>query len=233
MKDLGIAIKQSLDDPSKARKVLSFDKEPVRMTVVEALASKIDCDFSDQQHQMLRNASLRQNADIYPPLYKLLEAKAKCHPSEIEISEIHARVPLQFMLNHILDRVLITVADDIPQMGVNAKGILYVKLGMDGASSQSNYNQKYDEADLAERSSNEDSLFLTSITPLRLVINSKEVWSNPKPSSPHFTRPLHMQYEKENVELTVREEQCLRVKIDSLTDINFKFGSISFNAAPT
>ena len=128
---------------------------------------------------------------------------------------------------------MITVADDIPQMGVNAKGILYVKLGMDGASSQSNCNQKYDEADLAERSSNEESLFLTSITTLRLVINSKEVWSNPKTSSQHFTRPLHMQYEKENVELTVREEQCLRGEIDSLTDFNFEFGSISINAEIT
>ena len=91
---------------------------------------------------MLRNASLRQNADIYPPLYKLLEAKAKCYPSEIEISEIHARVPLQSMLSHILNRVLMIVAEDIPQMGINSKGILYVKLGMDGASSQSIYSQK-------------------------------------------------------------------------------------------
>ena len=64
MKDLGIVIKQSVDDPSKARKVLSFDKEPVMMTVEEALALKINCDLSDQQYQMLRNASLRQNADI-------------------------------------------------------------------------------------------------------------------------------------------------------------------------
>ena len=134
----------------------------------------------------------------------------------VTISEIHARVPLQSMLSHILNRVLMIVAEDIPQMGINSKGILYVKLGMDGASSQSIYNQKYDEADLSERSSNEESLFLTSITPLRLVIISKEVWSNPKPS-----RPLHMQYQKETVNLTVREEQCLRGEIDSLTDFNF------------
>ena len=61
----------------------------------------------------------------------------------------------------------------------------------------------------------------------------ESIWSNPKPSSPHFTRPLHMQYEKETVNLTVREEQCLRGEIDSLTDFNFEFGSISFNAEIT
>ena len=91
---------------------------------------------------------------------------------------------------------------------------------MDGASSQSIYNQKFEHNDIEEASANEQSLFLTSITPLKLSFNNQTVWTNPRPSSPHFTRPLHLQYKKETKELTVAEEMSLREEIEGLDDFN-------------
>ena len=100
----------------------------------------------------------------------------------------------------------------------NVAGILYVKLGMDGASSQSIYNQKYENTDLEEAIPNEESLFLTSITPLKLVMNEKDIWVNATPSSCHFTRPIHLQYKKETKEVTNAEEQSLRQEMENLHD---------------
>ena len=65
---------------------------------------------------------------------------------------------------------------------------------------------------------NEESLFLTSLTPLKLTVNGQEIWVNPKPSSPHFTRPVHLQYKRETKELTLSKEQSLRQEIDMLND---------------
>ena len=57
------------------------------------------------------------------------------------------------------------------------------------------------------------------LTPLKLVISDKEILTNPKPSSPHFTRPLHMIYKKERTVLTVKEEVSLRKEIEDHRDL--------------
>ena len=221
MKTLGRVIKKSSENPEKAKRILEFDDKPLMMTEQQALALKINCDLSDQQYQMIRNVSLQQNADIFPPLKKLLQEKKECYPESLEVSEVHSKVPLQSMLDHTLKRILSLAEDDLSSMnGEIISGRLYVKLGMDRASSQSIYNQRFD--DVQSQSSCEDSLFLTSMTPLKLVINEKEIWTNPKPSSPHFTRPLHMQYKKETTELTVEEEASLRKEIEDLTDFDIE-----------
>ena len=61
-----------------------------------------------------------------------------------------------------------------------------MKAGMDGASSQSVYNQRFDDTDLATGVENEKSLFQTAIVPLKLEIGDITVWSNPMPSRLHF-----------------------------------------------
>ena len=93
-----------------------------------------------------------------------------------------------------------------------------MKMGFDGASSQSIYNQRYEETDLSIAALNEESLFQTAIVPLKLVIDGKDIWVNNKPSSPHFCRPVNMQYKKETKEVTVNEEYRLREEMQHLED---------------
>ena len=93
---------------------------------------------------------------------------------------------------------------------------MYFKVGMDGASSQSVYKQKYDENDVNEALHHEQSMFQTAMATLKITIGEKCVWQNKKPNSSHFCRPIHLQYQKESSELCVEEERDLRDQIDRL-----------------
>ena len=70
-----------------------------------------------------------------------------------------------------------------------------------GASSQSIYNQRFNDTDLTTGVQNEHSVFRTAIVPLKLKVKDSNIWNNPKPSSPYFSRSLELQYQKETNEL--------------------------------
>ena len=81
------------------------------------------------------------------------------NPENQEIKETSAKITLQSMLDHTVTRILETCLDKIGQLRDNSVGTLHIKAGMDGASSQSIYHQKFDETDLEEGQHNEESLF--------------------------------------------------------------------------
>ena len=58
--DLGAVIKESVKNAQKVRDSLdSADRLPVMMLAEDALALKMQCDLSDGQYQLLRNASIK------------------------------------------------------------------------------------------------------------------------------------------------------------------------------
>ena len=218
---LGDVIKESVKNAQKVRDSLdAVDKLPVMMTAEDALALKIQCDLSDGQYQLLRNASKKQNADIFPTLHSILTAKSACYPEDTEITETAAKCSLQSMADHTLSRILALSSDvlDEEEIEKDPSGVLYVKAGMDGASSQSVYNQKFDETDLEAGKYHEESLFQTAIVPLKLVISGVDIWINQKPSSSHFCRPLQLQYQKETKEVIKAEEARVNKEIENLKD---------------
>ena len=196
------------------------------MSGESALALKTHTNLSDQQYQILRNASLKQNADIYPTLINLKTAQKMCYPTNIHIGETEAKVELQSMVDHTLVRVVSMSSEKLSNfVDSSDDGVFYFKSGFDGASSQSVYNQKYDETNLQFGIENEQSLFMTAITPLKFTLGNKTIWLNEKPSSPHFCRPLHLQYKKETKETLVEEEISLRGEIELLSD--FQLGALN------
>ena len=218
---LGAVIMESVKDAQKVRDSLdAVDKLPVMMSAEDALALKMQCDLSDGQYQLLRNASKKQNADIFPTLHSILTAKSACYPDMTEITETSAKCSLQSMVDHTLSRILVLSSDvlDEEEVEKDPSGVLYMKAGMDGASSQSVYNQKFDETDLEAGKYHEESLFQTAIVPLKLEISGVEVWVNQKPSSSHFCRPLQLQYQKETKEVIRDEEARVNKEIESLKD---------------
>ena len=96
-------------------------------------------------------------------------------------------------------------------------GILYCKLGFDGASSQSVYKQKFDQMSILEEKIDEESLFLTALVPLLRTVDGINVWVNKKPSSAHFCRPVKLQYKKESKELSKEEFDRLTDEIKNLS----------------
>ena len=65
-------------------------------------------------------------------------------------------------------------------------------------------------------------MFQTAIAPLKLEIRDTTVWSNPKPSTHHFFRPLHLQYQKETKEPKRAEELDVWEQIEILQDFEFE-----------
>uniref|UniRef100_A0ABD2X790 Uncharacterized protein n=1 Tax=Trichogramma kaykai TaxID=54128 RepID=A0ABD2X790_9HYME len=102
--------------------------------------------------------------------------------------------------------------------------LVYLKYGFDGTNSRS-YQQiaKYSAA-------YSNSLFCTSLLPLQLVDKYTCIvyWSNPRPSSTRFCRPIKIAHEKETPETARNEEQDLQQQIEDLTDFKYKSCLISF-----
>ena len=183
------------------------------MKLEEALALKMQTDLSDIQYQMLRNSALSHNVNIYPSLNKLGEEMLKCYPEGVQFTEMSAKCSLQSMLNHTVTRI--TNMIDLSEIHkVEMNGILYVKIGFDGASSQSIYKRKFDSHKFTEELLQEDSLFSTAIVPLLFQIENIDFWKNSKCSSCHFCRPLHLQYKKETSALC-KEEEIFKLKLVS------------------
>ena len=134
--------------------------EPIMTSPEEALALKIHCDLSDNQYQMIRNASIQQNANIFPSLHNILEAKTKCYPNDLKVTETSAECSLQNMVDHTLNSVISLSEDKMKEQfsslngDENIKGTFYVKVGFDGSSSQSIYKQRYDDTDIDKSKKN-------------------------------------------------------------------------------
>ena len=143
------------------------------------------------------------------------------------MTETSASTSLKGMFNHTLTRILtFTECQDSMRMfaeiGGRFKGLLHFKGGFDGASSQSVYKQKYTDTNIGEAQVNEQSLFQTAVVPLKLTIMNKNVWLNKKPSSTHYCRPLHLQYQKETEELIRNKYELLKAEINRLVKFEVK-----------
>ena len=176
------------------------------------------------QYQMITNSAKRHDADIYPSLHDIYQEKLKCYPSNIEITEISSKTPLQDMVNHTLSQVFQisegSLTSIVAECG-NLSGTFYLKAGFDGASNQSIYKQKYVEHKLEDVVQGEESLFQTAIVPIRLDVGGSCVWRNERPNSFQFCRPLHLQYCKESKDLCKREYADLVEKREKLIHYTF------------
>ena len=66
----------------------------------------------------------------------------------------------------------------------------------------------------------EKSLFITCLAPLELEIYStrKTLWTNPRPGSPFYCRPLRLKYIKETKETIKQEEEVVNRETKALVE---------------
>ena len=81
---------------------------PVKISTDTALALKVQCGLSVSQYQLLRNAALQHNSDIFPTLENINQEKSKALPSpeSIEINETSAQCSLRGLMDYTLARVI-------------------------------------------------------------------------------------------------------------------------------
>lgn len=222
--DAAAVIKDITTSPTRASKYRSAFKssltpQPIQMTGDEALVDIVVAKLTKQSYLDIRSSLRQKNFNAYPAYSKVVEAKSRCYPSDIEVTEISAEVKLQALLNHTCDRLFMVQADMINALDSNiVKNMrLICKWGCDGSSGQSEYKQKFTSDD-----SSDTHMFLTSLVPLRILgfdENLKRdvvVWKNPKPSSTRFCRPIRIQFKKETTEITINEKSYIDEQIASL-----------------
>ena len=168
--DLAEILELSTKEPARGKeKIQSSCSTPVRLSNEEALSLKVNCDLSDQQWQMIRNAAKSNTADIFPSLKELRSKKAECLPKDLVVTETTAKCSLQSMVDHTVSRILDMNMEELKREDSDElSGVFYFKSGFDGASSQSVYNQKFEEIDQETAIQHEETLFQTSISPLQL-----------------------------------------------------------------
>lgn len=223
-KDTSFVLRQCMNDniPSAIKNKLILS-DPVPVTPHEALAFLLENSFTKKQYNSIREILKQHLCDLFPSYENVQNAKLQCRPKEISVTETKAEVTLQNLLNHTASRIL-NMQEDVISRYKNIKGAkLIASYGFDGSTGQSSYKQRFlDEGPL----SNDCSLFVTTIIPLKLVGNCGEIlWTNRSPQSIRFCRPLKMEFAKETTDHILTEKLNLDTQIKNLSDFEYTFSN--------
>lgn len=183
-----------------------------KLTNEQALSLMMEAQLSRRQYNIVRNYA----KDVFPSYKNVCTAKKLCLPDGIRTTEVESEVPLQSLLDHTANRLMLMQKEVVTNTSRIQNISLISKWGFDGSSSHTQYMQKF-----ASETSDDKYIFLSSLVPLRLIAENEYsetivLWQNPRPSSPRFCRPIKLQYEKESVELTKKEKLNIDNQINSL-----------------
>lgn len=190
----------------------------VKYTPDEALALMIDLKLSKFQYELLHSQAKKKFADIYPPYYKIFEAKTKCYPSkdDMSISEMGAKIAVQSLLNHTMERVVESCDPNVLKKIVEPELQATYKWGFDGASGQSLYKQAF-KGD--SENSTDASIVMVSLIPLQVnQLNSPStiIWKNTQPSSTRLCRPIQFEFMKESKATSIETHDYIQQQVNSL-----------------
>lgn len=186
------------------------ENKMIAYTPDEALALIIDLKLSVHQYEQLRVQAKARRANIYPLYRDVLEAKKKCYPEAVKVSEGCAEVDIQSLLNHTTERLI----DSIKEKNIQNDGdlTLLCKWGCDGSSGQSEYKQVFNTKGISDA-----NLFLITLVPIQLrTTNGNIIWQNSAPSSTRLCRPIKFEYAKETAEKIKKEVENIEKQIMEL-----------------
>ena len=108
--DLKYVLKFAMMSPSRPTRMRKLISQPSKQqepfTSDEALSLLVATDMTKRSYQTVRTSAKRKRANIYPTYNEVREAKRKCYPEDISISEDPAKVPLQSLLDHTALRII-------------------------------------------------------------------------------------------------------------------------------
>lgn len=166
--------KRRNDVPKKIRQFLDAEKKPIKKPKIHplrALTHLLDNSLGKSQYVNMRLLAKEFESDIFSTYNQILQTKLECRPPAhyLTINEISASLPLQAVLDHTANRLLLIQEEVINHLASRKKTNdltvkLHAKWGMDGTSNQARYNKKYEES--TQRGTSDENLFATSIVPL-------------------------------------------------------------------
>lgn len=72
----------------------------------EALALIVSNKLTKHQYLNIRSGSIKRGIDMYPSYHMIIEAKKKCYPNNITITEQSAEIQLQSLIDHLAKRLV-------------------------------------------------------------------------------------------------------------------------------
>lgn len=210
---------EATSSPTKAATILKKANQTNEciFSPAEALNIIVNTDMSKNSYVFLREAHRQKQCFMYPSYEKVLHEKLKCYPEGVNVTQFEATVPLQSLLSHTAQRLIVAQQNAIDICMANCTSTnteqiqhtlqleMLTKYGIDGSGNQSLYSIKFDQE--LHSNINETSIVSSFICPVRLSLidTNKIVWQNPSPSSPFYCRPIKLKFIKESPEL-VRQE---------------------------
>ena len=209
----------------------------------DALALLLDLSLTKDLYQHLRNQAKKKGLNtLYPPYSAVLAAKKCCYPPDgtLNFTKSKAEVQLQALLDHTVQRALLMNQNNITYESDSEILNMYLtcKWGFDGTSGQRIYKMTFEDLNISGA-----NLFFTSLVQWQLVGVNQEtkkenlLWSNPKPSSTLFCRPLKLQFTKETEETILNEKTHFDKQIEKLqalkTTIHMKSVFIQYSLSMT
>lgn len=175
----------------------------------------VDLKLSLHQYELFHSQAKQRNADIYPPYYKVFEAKKECYPSSdsTTISEMGANIALQSLLNHTVERLVKSCDQNIIEEVAEQELEATYKWGLDGASGQSLYKQVF-QGD--SENPTVESIMMVPLIPLQIASPFKVIWKNTQPSSTRLCRPIQFDFIKENKATTIETNKLIQDQINAL-----------------
>ena len=180
----------------------------------EALALILDARLSKEDYQTLRDGAVKRGSKLYPAYNHVREAKERCIPKDVKYSDYSAEIPLQSIVDHTVQRLMLTL--EKPDCALGTTLVAKWKAGFDGSTGQSVYKQLPSEEAGEDLAGNqEQSLMYTAIVLLEISdeATGKVYYQNNKASSTHYCRPVSFRYIKED-EAVLQEEYDKFVKAD-------------------
>lgn len=223
--DIASVIEYMLKNPDAAVKIKEVLKKPVSSSLLspeKALGLLISLKLSKWQYITLRETIIREGSkDIYPSYYKVQKAKMECYPpkTSVTVTDSSAKITLQALLDLTVNRILESLPSTSGTQGKQL--ILTSKWGFDGASNQSRYKQKMDSEQ------DDSSIFMTSLVPLKLTAGDDTIWTNPKPCSSTYCRPVQFSFMKESKEVVMNEKTRMDNEIKALISTKYQGTEVS------
>lgn len=193
-----------IKNPNEAKRMRAFCENDIEMPLYskeKCLALLLSLNLSKSQYIHLRETCIESGTNQYVSYYSIQQAKLECYPpkEKVTINETVASIDIQALLDITSSRLLKVCEENIDNH-TNLK--LICKWGFDGASGQSTYKQKFQNENISD-----DSIFMTSFVPVKLVSGCDDIWSNQNPSSTHYCRPIKFEFVHENAEIKKEYER--------------------------
>lgn len=223
---------QSNDERLSGENVLRKISEEDALTLILYKNLTVDT------YNAFRQIVAEHGAKILPSYDSVFEYKKKLEPDNIIIDDTKASIPLQDLVNSTSSRLVEIIQPNInetidynisnnllmdtPEIECN----LICSWGMDGTTGQSQYHQADSEGNLIE----DHSLFVASMTPLKLEIIlpgnlSLNLWENPTPGSYLWNRCISLEFAKETDAHTTETYERIQSEINNLTSKVIKCGN--------